>query len=225
MDMLEAAKQATFPPFQLSILADPSGAFTTAAAMLAKVDFHLNRHAGTGLQANKIAVFGATGPVGGCAAIIAAKQGAQVSLVAHRDLAATQVKAQHYNARYGTNISVLDGTSETKKLTILDEVNVALCCAAAGVQVISAAQIAHSNSLKVIADVNAVPPSGAEGVGVLVDGIEIAASHVLGVGALAIGNLKYATQNMLLKQILMTDSPLYLDFMSAFESAQKLVRG
>ena len=33
LDMLEAAKGAMFPPFQMSVFADPAGSFTTAAAM------------------------------------------------------------------------------------------------------------------------------------------------------------------------------------------------
>jgi methylene-tetrahydromethanopterin dehydrogenase len=222
IDMLDAAKKATFVPFQISIFADPSGAFTTAAAMLAKVDFHLNRNFKTNLKDKKIAIFGAAGPVGGCAAIIAAKQGAQVQFVAHRSLETARTKAGNYNQRYDTNIAAVDGTTEVAKQAVLDDADIVLCAAAAGVRVISAEQIAHSKCLKIIADVNAVPPSGAEGVAVMMDGIEIADTHVLGIGALAIGNLKYATQHQLLKQMLTTEKPCYLEFMAAFETAQNL---
>lgn len=222
MDMLEAARRTMFPPFQFSVFADPSGAFTTAAAMLAKVDFHLKKHFQTSLSGKKVAVFGATGPVGGCAVVIAAKQGAQVELVAHSSLEAARDKAQSYNQRYGTNISYVDGMDEAAKQAVLDTADIALCTAAAGIRVITAAQIAHSKSLKVIADVNAVAPTGAEGVDVMADGVAIAATDVIGIGALAIGNLKYATQHNLLKQMLATDKPLYLEFMAAFEMAQNL---
>jgi methylene-tetrahydromethanopterin dehydrogenase len=225
MDMLQVSQKATFAALQVSILADPSGAFTTAAAMVAKVDFHLNHRFKKNLEGNKIAVFGATGPVGGCVAVIAAKQGAQVQLIAHNSMESAREKAQNYNARYSVNISVVDGTTEAAKQAILDGTDIALSCAAAGVRVISAQQIAHSKRLKIIADVNAVPPSGAEDVNVTMDGIEIAGTYVLGIGALAIGNLKYNTQHQLLKQILSADKPCYLEFMAAFETAQKLVRG
>lgn len=222
MDMLEAAQRAMFPPFQFSVFADPSGAFTTAAAMLAKVDFHLKRHFQTSLSGKKVAVFGATGPVGGCVAVIAARQGAQVELVAHSSTEAARDKAQSYNQRYGTSIGYADGMNEAAKQVVLDKADIALCTAAAGIRVITAAQIAHSRSLKVIADVNAVAPTGAEGVDVMADGVAIAATDVIGIGALAIGNLKYATQHNLLKQMLATDKPLYLEFMAAFEMAQNL---
>ena len=222
MDMLDAVRKAMFPPFQFSVFADPSGAFTTAAAMLAKVDFHLKKHFQTSLSGKKVAVFGATGPVGGCVAVIAAKQGAQVELVAHSSLEAARDRAQSYNQRYGTGICYVDGMNEAAKQAVLDTADITLCTAAAGIRVITAAQIAHSKSLKVIADVNAVAPTGAEGVDVMADGVAIAATEVIGIGALAIGNLKYATQHNLLKQMLATDKPLYLEFMAAFEMAQNL---
>ena len=44
IDMLEAAKHAMVPPhFQISVMADPSGAFTTAAGMIAVVEKHSAR--------------------------------------------------------------------------------------------------------------------------------------------------------------------------------------
>ena len=76
MDMLDAAKQAMVPPhFEISVMADPSGAFTTAAGMIAVVEKHL-RAARLGLEGRRVAVFGGTGPVGRIAALIAAQAGA-----------------------------------------------------------------------------------------------------------------------------------------------------
>jgi methylene-tetrahydromethanopterin dehydrogenase len=222
MDMLEAAKKAAFPPFEISLFADPSGAFTTAAAMVAKVEFHLKQHFQTNLKAKKVAVFGATGPVGGCVAIIAAKLGAQVELVAHSSLDDVRNKAERYNQRYGTTIGCVDGITEAAKQKVLNNANVALCSAATGIRVITAVQIAQSATLSVIADVNAVAPTGAEGVDVHANGVAIASTQVLGIGALVIGDLKYKTQHNLLKQMLESDKPLYLEFMAAFEMAKNL---
>lgn len=224
MDMLNAAKKATFPPFEIALFADPSGAFTTGAAMVAKVEIILKKEFNTDLAGKKVAVFGATGPVGGCVAVMAAKQGAQVDLVAHSSLDEAHNKAENYNQRYGTTIGCVDGMSDNAKQKVLDNADVALCCAAAGIRVISAAQIAHSNSLKVIADVNAVPPTGAEGVDVHANGVVIADTRVIGIGALAIGDLKYKTQHNLLKLMLNSDKPVCLEFMAAFEMARSLTK-
>jgi methylene-tetrahydromethanopterin dehydrogenase len=43
LDMFDAAKKAMVPPFQVSVFADPAGSFTTAAAMVAKVEKALEK--------------------------------------------------------------------------------------------------------------------------------------------------------------------------------------
>jgi len=43
------------------------------------------------------------------------------------------------------------------------------------------------------------------------------------VGALAVGNVKYQLQNEMLKLMLETDKPLYLDFRQAFDKARELL--
>ena len=225
MDMLETARQAMVPPFEISVFADPSGAFTTAAGMMAKVEQHLAKNFGGDLKGRKVSVFGATGPVGGCTAVIAAKYGAEVELVAHRSVADVQAKAEAYNQRYNVNIGYVDGSSDALKREILQRTDIALCCAAAGVQVISLAQMAGSQTLKIVADVNAVPPTGAEGVDVMADGVAIPGTQAFGIGALAIGNVKYTTQHNLLKLMLEGgDKKHYLDFLSAFEMARKSIK-
>src|SRR5690606_27451195 len=84
LDMIEAAKKALVPPFQLSVFADPAGSFTTAAAMVACVERVLKFKFGRGWKGTKVAVFGATGVVGFASSIITALEGADVQLVAHR---------------------------------------------------------------------------------------------------------------------------------------------
>ena len=221
MDMLETAKKSMIPPFEISVFADPSGAFTTSGAMMALVERQLKRNFGGDLSGRKVSIFGATGPVGGCAAVIAAKYGAKVELVAHRSLADVQARAEAFNQRYGTSIGFVDGTNEELKKGILHTTDVALCCAAAGARVIALAQMAGSPTLKVVADVNAVPPSGAEGVEAMADGTPIAGTKAFGLGALAIGNVKYHVQQNLFKKMLEGQSHVYLDFLSAFEMARK----
>jgi methylene-tetrahydromethanopterin dehydrogenase len=221
MDMLETAKKAMFPPFEISVFADPSGAFTTAAAMMAMVERQLKRSFGGDLSGRKISIFGATGPVGGCTAVIAAKNGATVELVAHRSIADVKERAEAYNKRYGTNIGYTDGSTDDLKKAILQSTDVALCCAAAGVRVITLEQMANSPTLKVVADVNAVPPTGAEGVNAMADGVQIEGTNAFGMGALAIGNNKYQLQQNLFKKMLEGQSHVYLDFLSAFEMARK----
>ena len=234
MQMLHAAKRAMFAPFACSVFADPSGAFTTAAAMIAKVEAHLKAAFNEDLSGKTLSVFGASGPVGGCAAIIAAKQGAIVQLVAHNSVARFEAKAEAWNAEYNINLQTVDGSNEAKKADILAQTDIIICAAAAGVQVIGLEQLTQAKRLKIAADVNAVAPNGVQGVDVGHDGVQVAGTNIYGIGALAIGQLKYATQHQLLKQMLPQDQDKaqekpqekikYLEFMAAFNLARELLK-
>ena len=227
MQMLDTAKKSMFAPFACSVFADPSGAFTTAAAMIAKVETHLKAKFAEGLHGKTLSVFGATGPVGGCAAIIAAKQGAHVQLVAHNSVARVESKAARWNSEYQINLQVVDGSTDAKKADTLAQAEIVISGAAAGVQVITQAQLIMAKRVKIVADVNAVPPNGVQGVDVGYDGVLLAGTPIYGIGAMAIGQLKYATQHQLLKQMLshdkqQQDKPCYLEFMAAFNLARAL---
>lgn len=226
-EMLAATEKAMFAPFACSAFADPSGAFTTSAAMIAKVEFHLKSQFGESLTGKTLSVFGATGPVGSCSAIIAAQQGAIVQLVAYNSMAEAEAKAAVWNAQYGVNMAVVDGTTEVGKLKVLAQADIVICAAAAGIQVISQEHLAHAKQLKIVADVNAVAPMGVQGVGVNDDGVLIAGTQIYGIGAIAIGQLKYQAQHQLLKQMLAADQPFekpkYLEFIAAFKLARELL--
>jgi len=223
MQMLEASKKAMFAPFECSIFADPSGAFTTAAAMIAKLEFHLKKQFNEDLTGKTLSVFGANGPVGGCAAIIAAQQGAIVQLVTYKSVTDLVAKVNSWNVKYKINLQVVDGTTEQAKQQVLANADLVICAAAAGVQVISQGHLQVAKKLKVLADVNAVPPLAVQGVAVGSDGIVIEGSQAFGIGALAIGQLKYLTQQQLLKDMLMAEKPQVLEFMSAFKLARELL--
>ena len=223
MQMLNLSKGAMFSPFSCSVFADPSGAFTTAAAMVAKVEFNLHKHFGLNLSGKILSVFGASGPVGSCAAIIAALQGATVQLVAHRAIAELEQKALAWNTQFQINLQVVDGSSEPAKKQVLESTEIALCAAAAGVQVLSVNHLSVAKQLKIVADVNAVAPLGVAGVLVGADGVKIEGSAAYGIGAMAIGSLKYMTQQQLLQQMLSADKPQIFEFMAAFKLASALL--
>ena len=49
-DMMDAVRRSMVPPFEVSVFADPSGAFTTAAAMVASVERQLRKNFERGLE-------------------------------------------------------------------------------------------------------------------------------------------------------------------------------
>lgn len=198
LDMLEAAKQAMVPPyFEISVMADPSGAFTTAAGMVAVIEQRL-RAKGRGLEGVRIAVFGATGPVGGVAGLIAAQAGAEVTLVGYDGLARVQARCKLLGERFGVGLQAADGSDDAKKQAIVEATEVILAAGRASTQILSRAQLAMAGSLLVALDVNAVPPAGLEGIDAFADGIAIEGTGGIGIGALPVGNVKFKTEHQLL---------------------------
>lgn len=224
LDMLAAAQAALVPPFQLSAFADPGGSFTTAAAMVALVeDIYLARTDRTLKDAN-VVVFGATGVVGFAASIITAQCGANVTMASHIGVKAVEPFIVAGRDRFGVDLEPVAAARDDDKAELTAGADIVLCAAAAGVRVLSAEQFANSPRLAVVADVNAVPPSGIEGVELFDRGRIIDRTNVASVGPLAIGDIKYKTQAALFRSMLSSSESLMLDFTHAFARARKLVR-
>ncbi|MCK5932253.1 methylene-tetrahydromethanopterin dehydrogenase [Fulvimarina manganoxydans] len=223
LDMVDAAKNALVPPFGCNIMADPAGSFTTAAAMVAKVEKALKETKGKALKDVSIAVFGATGVVGYCAAVIAAAEGAKVKIVGYSGLKRVEERAKEMKDRFGVDVEPVDGSTDEKNTEIAGSVEVILAAAKAGVQVLSAEQMKAAEKLIVAADVNAVPPPGLAGIDVMADAEPIEGTNAVGIGALAIGVFKSKTEYGLLRQMIEADEPQTLDFRDAFTLARKLV--
>ncbi|NDW05245.1 NAD(P)-dependent methylenetetrahydromethanopterin dehydrogenase [Jiella pacifica] len=223
LDMIDAAKNALVPPFGCNIMADPAGSFTTAAAMVAFVEKKLKDEKGKALSDVTIAVFGATGVVGYCAAVIAALEGAKVRIVGYSGLERVQKRADEMKERFGAKVEPADGSSDEKNTEAVRDVEVIFSAAKAGVQVLSLKQLQAAEKLLVAADVNAVPPLGLEGIDVMAGGEPIEGTNALGIGALAVGPLKSDTEQGLLKRMIEAKEPQTLDFRDAFQLARKLV--
>ncbi len=228
IDMLSATKKSMVPPFEVSAFADPSGAFTTAAAMVALVEYELTKY-GLSLEGANVLCLGGTGPVGQIAAVLAAQSGANVKIIG-RQLEKAQAVAAFCNTEYGGGKTKIEGDADANKQDLILKADVVFATAAAGVQVLSSELVAAAPKLKVAADVNAVPPSGIAGLDPFSKGAVIKGSNsgAVGLGALAIGNLKYRTQNNLLTvmryQNRKSDKPIYLHYEHAFEAARSLIK-
>jgi len=223
LDMLEAAKKAMVPPFRLSLFADPAGSFTTAAAMVAKVEKALEKNFRRGLEGARVAVFGGTGVVGFCTAVLAAGQGAQVTLAGHDGKARVSRIAAGIEQRFKLAVAAADASDDTGKRGIVEASDVVLACARAGVQVLSKRQLAGTGVL-VAADVNAVPPAGVEGLAANANGEPLEATKAVGIGALAIGNVKYKVQAGLFRKMIDSEKTVTLDFQDAFSLAREIAK-
>jgi len=224
MDMLKTAKNSMLPPFEVSVFADPSGAFTTAAGMVAIAEDELKTKFNTDLNGKNILALGGTGPVGQAAAVLAAKAGANVRIIG-RQLEKAQRIADMCNEEFGEGKTNITAGGDADKAEYIKTADVIFATGAAGIELLSAELVAAAPQLKVAADVNAVPPAGVAGLDAFDNGKGIAGSNsgAVGIGALAIGNVKYQVQSALLKRMIAEDTPLYLHFEHAFEAARAYI--
>jgi len=223
-DMFDAAKKAQVPPFELGLFADPNGAYTTSAALVALVKHHLEARDGAGLEGRKVVIYGG-GPVGLCTAVLVAQQGGKPLLarLTPSTPEKTQIVAQ-FAQRYGVELPGVSAQNDEQKAATLADAEVVVASAKAGIQVLSESLLKIADTLAIAADVNAVPPSGIEGLNVQDNGKPLSTTpNAIGIGALAIGNIKYNVQHGLFKRMLEAETAQALDFPDAYRLASELV--
>lgn len=221
-DMFQNAKNAMVGPFEVGVFVDPNGAYTTASSVVALVDQVLKEHFSKGLNGIKIAVFG-TGPVGTCAAILAAQQGASVKLcqlLADDD----ERSAMRICERYKVEVEWVSAQTNKEKTSEIADTEVIICAARAGIRILEG-HLNNAKNLLVVADTNAVPPSGVIGVNLNDLGAVVDYAHgtFRSIGPLAIGNLKYKTQFGLFQQVQNANKAALIDFPEAYSFALSIL--
>ncbi|MCX7087976.1 MAG: methylenetetrahydromethanopterin dehydrogenase, partial [Methylococcales bacterium] len=179
----------------------------------------------TTLEGKNVLALGGTGPVGQIAAVIAAQAGANVRIIG-RQLDKAQHTADLCSREFGDGKITITAGADSDKAEYIKTADVVFATGAAGIELLSAELIASAPQLKVAADVNAVPPSGIAGLDAMHDGVPLAASNsgAVGIGALAIGNIKYQAQRKLLQRMIESDKSVYLHFEHAFEVAREYIK-
>jgi methylene-tetrahydromethanopterin dehydrogenase len=167
--------------------------------------------------------------VGGVAGIIAAEAGAQVALVSHDHTDVVPQKAAAFERRFGKHFIAADGSSDEGRRKVLVDCDVVLVAAKAGIQVLSKQDLEAARTLKVAADVNAVPPPGIEGLDPKANGTALGIGNgavgigAVGIGALAIGDIKFRLQHQLLQRLHDSEKAMYIDFREAYREAREMV--
>jgi hypothetical protein len=177
----EAVKNIFFGPVRVSVMLDPNGSNTTAAAVARKV---MTNYDVTGKH---IAILG-SGPVGQRAALYFIKEGAAKVTLTSRSLKRAQTIAKQMKATYDVDITAGETANETTTAAVLADAHVAVAAGPAGVCMIPQSLLDSAKNLEVVADVNAVPPLGVAGMDVMDNGSEKDGKRFY--GAIAIGNFK-----------------------------------
>lgn len=181
--VLRAVTKTFFANFRVSVLFDANGCNTTAAAaVLAAVE-----GAGGSLDGVNAAVLGGTGPVGQRVGRLLSRLGASVAL-GSRNLERAQATAESLQQATGRPFTPF-GTSEPDALSQgLADAAVIIAAGAAGAQLLPESTRRSLPNLKVVIDLNAVPPLGIEGVNATDKGAD--RDGVRAWGALGVGGTK-----------------------------------
>jgi len=220
--IVEIAKKSMFPPFELAIIVDPRGAYTTASAAVARM-LLTSIESGLGdFKGKTITVLAGTGPVGQVSSHLYAVEGANV-VVTSRDLARSTSVATRINEEAGGKLAC------GVKASTPDEVGEAirgsdmiLAAGAAGVALLPLNVLKeYGKHCRVVADINAVPPLGVEGLKSTDDKVEFLPG-VWGIGALSIGTFKNKVEAQLLKRAVEAPKGIF-DYRTAYEIAKSIV--
>ncbi len=207
-----AVKKAFFGPVRVSVMLDPNGSNTTAAAIARKVMHNYD------ITGKKVVILGA-GPVGQRSALYFLKEGAAEVVITSRSLARAKVITDQMKEAYGVDVTPGQSRSDESVEVLLKNAHVAIATGPAGVCILPKSAWEASETLEVIADVNAVPPLGVEGMEVMDNGTEKSGKRFY--GAIAIGNFKMKVHRGAVSSLFESNDQ-FLDETTIYDIASKI---
>jgi hypothetical protein len=219
--IVERLRKIMFPPFELAVIVDPRGSYTTASAAVLKT-LQLSMKLGLGsFEGKSVTVLAGTGPVGIAAAWLYASEGANVT-VTSRELSRAQGVANSINNELKVNRVVgVEARTPEQVGRAIENADIVLSTGAPSVTLLPLNVLkSYGKRVRIVADVNAIPPYGIEGIDPNMDGKEMIPG-VYGIGALVIGILKNNIETELIKKALQEPKGIF-DFRSAYEIGKNL---
>jgi hypothetical protein len=211
--LLAAVQKTFFGPFKVSVMLDSNGCNTTAATGVAKIVKAMD------VRGQRFVVGAGTGPVGMRAAGMLASEGAAVVLTS-RTLQRAQAAAEIVSKRFGVKVEGAALADDASARQALAGAVALFTCGAAGAQVVSRAVWTNLPDLKLIADINAVPPLGIEGIEMNDNGSE--REGRISFGALGIGGRKMKVHRTCIARLFEANDIL-MDAESVYQVAKELV--
>jgi len=212
-EILAEVKEVFFANFRVSVLLDSNGANTTAAAAVLKIKNVLD------LKGKKAAVIAGTGPVGVRAAMLFAKEGAEV-VITSRSQKRAEKKAEEIMERYGVkNIYGVQASKKEEFEKIISGKDVILSAGPPKINFITEDMWKKADNIKAMGDINAVSPVGIKGIkpgadGDIIDGVKI-------FGALGIGGLKMKLHKKAISE-LFNSSDIVFDVLEVYKLYSEL---
>jgi hypothetical protein len=181
--VLAAVRKKFFAKFRVSVMFDCNGSNTTASAAVAWLAH------GRSLAGKRAVVLAGSGPVGQRAAVLLAREGVRVA-IAGRKREVVQAACDSIHARFGIVVEAIEAPTHVERGAAIEGAQIVLATGAAGIPLLGEKQWQSSAALELLADANALPPAGIEGVGQSDRGVSKHGKILF--GALGFGALKLA---------------------------------
>jgi hypothetical protein len=211
--LLGAIRAKFFGKFRVSVMFDCNGSNTTAAAAVAWLAH------GRSLAGKRAVVLAGSGPVGQRAALLLAREGANVA-VTGRKRAGVQAAREAIKTRFGIEVEAIEAPTNAERAAAIAGAHIVLATGASGVTLLDAKDWQENASLELIADANASPPAGIEGVAMSDRGTSSHGKIVF--GALGFGALKLALHRACIAR-LFEQNDLVLDAEEIYAVAKGMV--
>jgi hypothetical protein len=211
--VLAAVRRKFFAGFRVSVMFDCNGCNTTASAAVAWLAH------GRSLAGKRAVVLGGAGPVGQRAAALLAREGADVTITG-RKREVVQAACDSIQARYGIAVGAVEAPTNAERGAAVQGAQIVLATGAAGITLLGENQWQQSATLQLVADANASPPAGIEGVE-LNDRGALRHGKIL-FGALGFGALKLALHRACIGR-LFEQNDLLLDAEEIYTIAKTMV--
>ncbi len=198
---------------RVSVMLDSNGSNTTAAAAVRSAVKHMD------VASSNALVLGGTGPVGQRAALLLARVGAHVR-IGSRQLARAEAVCQLIRTKLPhARVEAVSSASSEDGPKALEGRNLVIAAGAAGAMLLPVKIRATCKSLMVAIDLNAVPPSGIEGIDVMDKAVN--RDGVVCYGAIGVGGTKMKIHRAAIQQ-LFTKNNQVLDAEEIYDLALRL---
>ena len=211
--LFRAVKKKFFANFRVSVMLDSNGSNTTAAACVAWL-----AHSGS-LKGKRAVVLAGTGPVGTRAAVMLASEGASITLTS-RQLENAKEAAAAVKARFGIEVGAVVAADNDARAKAIAGAHIVVATGAGGVQLLEERHWKDNPTIELMADANATPILGIEGVDMMDKGAKRHGKTVF--GAIGFGALKIALQRACVAK-LFEQSDLALDAEEIYALAKTMV--
>ena len=198
--LFAAIQKKFFGSFRVSIMLDSNGSNTTAAAAAAKI-----LKSGT-VSGKKAVILAGTGPVGQRAAVMLAREGAEVALTS-RTLKRSEQACSDMKKSFAVDLEPIEAADDDTRGKAIEKAQIVIAAGAAGMQLLEPHHWQDNSTIEILVDANATPPVGIGGTDMMDRG-EVRNGKIVW-GAIGFGTLKLAVHRACIARLFESNDQVF----------------